>query len=59
MWLCQEHQISRYDHCNKVYHIEKWAKNDEEQKTIAMKMQTKDLGENQNNKNDSNASDSE
>lgn len=38
---------------------EKWAKNDEEQKTIAMKMQTKNLGENQNNKNDSNASDSE
>lgn len=38
---------------------EKWAKNDEEQKTIAMKMQTKNLGENQNNENDSNASDSE
>lgn len=38
---------------------EKWAKNDEEQKTIAMKMQTKNLGENQNNKKDSNVSDSE
>lgn len=38
---------------------EKWAKNDEEQKTISMKMQTKNLGENQNNENDSNASDSE
>lgn len=38
---------------------EKWAKNDEEQKTIAMKMQTKKLGENQNqeNKDDSNAND--
>ena len=41
---------------------EKWAKNDEEQKTISMKMQTKNLGENQNQdqeKTDSNASDSE
>ncbi len=34
---------------------EKWAKNDEEQKTIAMKMQTKNLGENQNNNQDSNS----
>ena len=41
---------------------EKWAKNDEEQKTISMKMQSKNLGENQNQdqeKTDSNASDSE
>lgn len=37
---------------------EKWAKNDEAQKTIAMKMQTKNLGENQSNNNkDSNAKD--
>lgn len=36
---------------------EKWAKNDEEQKTISMKMQQKNLGENQDQ--DSNASDSE
>ena len=38
---------------------EKWAKNDEAQKTIAMKMQTKNLGENKgnNNKQDSNAKD--
>lgn len=34
---------------------EKWAKNDEEQKTIAMKMQTEKLGENKKNETDSNA----
>lgn len=35
----------------------KWQKNDESQKTIAMKMQTKKLGENLNNQNDSNTTD--
>ena len=34
---------------------EKWAKNDEAQKTIAMKMQTKNLGENGNDSNASNS----
>lgn len=35
----------------------KWQKNDESQKTIAMKMQTQKLGENLNNQNDSNTTD--
>lgn len=37
----------------------KWAKNDEEQKTIAMKMQTQKLGENLKNQNDSNTTQEE
>ena len=37
---------------------QKWAKNDEEQKTIAMKMQSEKLGENQN-QNDSNTNQEE
>ena len=38
---------------------EKWAKNDEEQKTIAIRMQSKNLGGNQNEETDSNTNQDE